>query len=100
MSVAIAALLAFIVSIGASVYVLAPKRDLIFSLSGPGVYEGLYGFRDDVPEVHRRLAYDLHRFWESNDHRVERLLNAYRTAAVALVVEILSLVALVGDNII
>lgn len=57
--VAVAALLAFIVSIGASVYVLAPKRDLIFSLSGPGLYEGLYEFRDDLVEVHRRLAFPI-----------------------------------------
>jgi tetrahydromethanopterin S-methyltransferase subunit B len=97
---AVAALLAFIVSTGASVYVLAPKRDLIFSLSGPGLYEGLYEFRDDLVEVHRRLAYDLHRFWESNDHKMTRLIHAYRAAAVALVLEILLLVALVGDTII
>jgi len=97
--VAVLALLAFVVSIGASVYILTPKKQLIFSQSGPGLYEGLYGVREELAEVYRRLAYDLHRFWENNDGTISRLMGTYRLAAVALVLEILLLVSLVSDSI-
>ena len=95
----IAALTAFIVSIGASVYILMPKEDLYFSEAGAGLYEGLYGVRGDIAEVYRRLAYELDRFWDSNDTTVVKLSHTYRLAASALVIEILSLATLLGDNI-
>lgn len=98
--VAVLALLAFVVSIAASVYVLLPKRELIFSQSGPGLYEGLYAERTDLAEVHRRLAYDLFRFWESNDKKVRPLIRAFTLAAFALVVEIVLLVALVSGSLV
>ena len=66
-TVSILALAGFVVSVAASVYILMPKRALLFSQSGPALYEGLYSIRDDAPEIHRRLAYELYRFWESND---------------------------------
>ena len=72
---------------------------LIFAEAGAGLYEGLYAVREDMPEVYRRLAYDLDRFWESNDGKINWLTRAYTVAASALVVEILSLAALLGDNI-
>jgi len=54
------ALSAFVVTIGASVFILVPRTNqFVFSLSGPNVYVGLFAFKDDVPEVYRRLAYDL-----------------------------------------
>jgi len=96
---AITALVAFVVSIAACVFILLPKKNLIFAEAGAGLYEGLYAVRDDMPEVYRRLAYDLDRFWESNDGKIRRLTRAYTVAATALVVEILSLAALLGDNI-
>ena len=96
---AIAALVAFVVSIAASVFILLPKKSLIFAEAGAGLYEGLYAFRDDMPEVYRRLAYDLDLFWDSNDTKIKWLTRAYTVAATALVVEILSLAALLGDNI-
>jgi len=99
-AVAILALAAFVVSVAASVYILMPKRELLFSQSGPALYEGLYSVRDDAPEIHRRLAYELYRFWESNDQRMRNLFRAYRIAAGALVVEILLLVALVSDTLV
>ncbi len=68
-------------------------------MPGAGLYEGLYAFRDDMPEVYRRLAYDLDLFWDSNDTKIKWLTRAYTVAATALVVEILSLAALLGDNI-
>lgn len=96
---AIVALVAFVVSIAVSVFILLPKKNLIFAEAGAGLYEGLYAFRDDMPEVYRRLAYDLDLFWDSNDTKIKWLTRAYTVAAAALVVEILSLAALLGDNI-
>jgi hypothetical protein len=96
---AIAALVALIASIAASLFILLPKRNLIFAEAGAGLYEGLYAFRDDMPEVYRRLAYDLDRFWDSNDRKITWLFRAFTVAASALVLEILSLAALLGDTI-
>jgi hypothetical protein len=95
----VAALVAFVVSIGASVFILMPKTDLIFSQKGAGLFEGLYAVRDDLAEVYRRLAYDLDRFWDSNDKTIVKLIRSYKVAATALVIEILSLAALLGDTI-
>jgi hypothetical protein len=97
---AITALVAFVGSIAASVFILLPKKNLIFAEAGAGLYEGLYAFRNDMPEVYRRLAYDLDLFWDSNDKKIKWLTRAYTVAASALVIEILSLAALLGDNII
>jgi hypothetical protein len=94
------ALLGFVSSIGASVFILVPRGDqFTFSLSGPGVYEALYSIREDLAEVYRRLAYDLLRFWETNDGHLKPLFRAYRVGALALVVQILALVALVSGSI-
>jgi hypothetical protein len=84
----ILALIAFAVSIGASLYVLMPKRNLIFALVGSRVFEELYEHRDDLPEVHRRLTYDLDRFWRENDATMQRVFNAFRVAAWALAAEV------------
>jgi hypothetical protein len=94
------ALLAFVGSIAASVFILVPRRDhFTFSLSGPGLYEGLYEVREDLAEVYRRLAYDLLDFWERNDAQLQPLFRAYRVGTAALVIEILILVALVSGTI-
>ncbi len=97
-AVAVLALAAFAVSISTSLYVLLPKRDLVFSLIGSQVYEELYDLRDDVHELHRRLAYDLDRFWDENDVTMKRLFVAFRLAAVALTAEILLLLAAIGGT--
>jgi hypothetical protein len=96
---AIASLGAFVISIAASVFILLPKKDLIFAETGSGLYEGLYDVRHDMPEIYRRLAYDLDRFWESNDEKIRWLTRTYTVAAASIVVEILSLAALLGDTI-
>jgi len=98
-ALAVVALAAFVALVLASVYILYPKKALIFAESGSGLYEGLYALREDLPEVYRRLAYDLQRFWDSNDHTIVRLTRAYAFAAIALVIEILSLAALLSGNI-
>jgi len=93
------ALLAFVASIGAGVFILVPKKDLIFAQAGVGLYEGLFALRDDMPEVYRRLAYDLGRFWDSNDKKIRRLVRAFTLSAVGLVIETLALAGLLGDTI-
>lgn len=96
---AITALVAFGASVGASVFILLPRTTLIFAEAGAGLYEGLYALRDDMAEVYRRLAYELDRFWESNNGQIQWLSRAYSVAAGALVLETLSLAALLGDSI-
>jgi hypothetical protein len=92
------ALGAFAFSIGASVYVLLPKSTFYFALSGRYVFENLYEFRHDTHEVHRRLTYDLQRFWEGNDLIMQRLFLAFRIAAAALAVEVVALLAAISDT--
>jgi hypothetical protein len=91
-------LVAFAISIAASVYVLVPKpAKFVFSLEGSAVFEQLYEFREDMSEVYRRLTYDLDRFWEENDDVMTRLFRWFQVAAVALAAEImLLLVSLSG----
>ncbi len=87
------ALTAFAVSLGASLYVLLPRRAFVFSLVGSHVYEELYPFRDDLEELHRRLAYDLDRFWEANDRAMQRVIRGFRVAVAALGAQIVLLLA-------
>ena len=80
-------------------YILVPKANkFVFAVVGAGLYEGLYAIREDLAEVYRRLAYDLDRFWDGNDCEMQKLFAAFRLAALALVVELLLLVAMVGDT--
>jgi hypothetical protein len=96
---AILALVAFLLAVGASVYVLLPKTGkFIFAMVGAGLYEGLYELRDDLGEVYRRLAYDLDRFWDDNDVELQKLFSAFRLAAVGLSAEIVILIAMVSDT--
>jgi hypothetical protein len=92
------ALAAFAVSIGTGVYVLLPKSTFVFALAGGAVYEGLYEFRDDLEEVHRRLAYDLDAFWRANDAALAKLLKWFRLSVVTLALEVAFLLGAVGDN--
>jgi hypothetical protein len=62
---AVIAAAAFLVTMLAAVYVLLPRKRFVFSLIGSAVYEQFYGLGQE--EIHRRLAYDLDRFWEEND---------------------------------
>ncbi|HMI82130.1 MAG TPA: hypothetical protein VK480_10115 [Solirubrobacterales bacterium] len=96
---AIAALAAFVASIASSVFILLPKRNLVFAPAGGDVYSSFYAVRKDLSEVYRRLAYDLDRFWESNDKEIGHMSKAFTIAAGLLVVETLSLVAIFGGSI-
>ena len=96
---AILALVAFLLAVGASVYVLLPKTGkFVFAMVGAGLYEGLYELKDDLGEVYRRLAYDLDRFWDDNDVELQKLFSAFRLAAVGLSAEIVILIAMVSDT--
>jgi len=96
----VAAVAAFVISMAASVYVLAPERDLTFALSGPALHAALYDRRTDMARVHRDLAFEFHFAWQSNNQTVTSLVKANRIAAVALIVELLLLASLLGDSII
>jgi hypothetical protein len=90
------ALASFAISIGASLYVLLPRKDLFFTLQGSVIYEALYPWRDDSPEVHRRLTYELDRQWDANDVRLQAVFRAFRVATWALAAEVIFLLASVG----
>jgi hypothetical protein len=93
------ALVSFLGAIGASVYVLLPKDEhFVFALVGTRTYENLYGLRDNLPEVYRRLAYQLDRFWDGNDVELQELVKGFRWSALSLAVEIVVLAAMVSDT--
>ena len=92
------ALTAFVILIGASVFVLIPRKDLAFAESGASQYERLYSLRDDMAEVYRCLAFAMDDFWRSNDRRIAQVIRACAIAATALVVEIFCLVTMLGDG--
>jgi hypothetical protein len=95
------ALAAFALSIGSSVFILVPRTaQFLFSLSGANLYAELSGIKDDLPEVYRRLSYDLERFWNMNDAALRPMLRAFRLGAAGLVVEILAFIVLAGDTIV
>jgi hypothetical protein len=94
---AVLALAAFVMSMAASLYVLMPKRNLVFALIGSRLFEELYEFGDDLSEVHRRLTYELDRFWKSNDGIMQRVFWAFRLATLGLAAEVgFLLIALTG----
>ena len=75
--VAVAALIAFAASVGASLYVLLPSKNLVFAFAGSRALEDLEGL--PLEEAHRLLlAYDLDRFWTANDAILAKLLSAFR----------------------
>jgi hypothetical protein len=95
----VAALFAFVVSVAASIFVLLPKKKLIFAGAGARTYEALYEGRDDMPTIYRRLAYELDCLWISNNSQIAGLSRAYTTAALASMLELLVLAALTWGNI-
>jgi hypothetical protein len=75
------------ISVALCVYVLLPKRRLVFSVSAPEVFETLHDLRDDEEEVHRRLIYWLDRCWSENQKTVEDLSRCLLAAATALMLQ-------------
>jgi hypothetical protein len=97
-AVLMVALCAFATSIGASVFVLLPRRGFVFAVNGPAVYEALYEFRDDGHEIYRRLAYALQKIHEANESGLRPLTLAVRVAAISLAAEIAALTLLAGST--
>jgi hypothetical protein len=60
-------------------------REFVFSLDGTKLFEELYDFRDDAPELRRRLTYWLESFWRANQSKVDELSRWFLAAAVGLV---------------
>jgi len=96
---AIAAVVAFVVSIGAGVFILLPKTNLVFAAAAADFYEGFYDFRSDMTEVYRRLAYDVDHLWDSNEREIRRLSWTFVLAAGSFVIEVVSWAILIGDGI-
>jgi hypothetical protein len=91
------ALASFVVSVAAGVFILVPDKNFYFAIRGRGLFDRLYEVRSDRAELYRRLTYDLDHFWAVNDRKIQRLTGSYEIAAGALILEILSMVALIGD---
>jgi hypothetical protein len=70
---------------------------LYFSMRGGGLFEGLYDVRYDKAGLYLRLAHDLDRFWDVNNERIRLLSRVYAIGAGALVIEVLSMVGVIGD---
>jgi hypothetical protein len=94
------ALAAFAVSLGASLYVLLPKGDLVFSLKGSNIYEELFDFAREPSEAQRRLAYVLDSFWDGNDLQLDRLRAWFHVAVVGLAAELVLLLVSVGGTLV
>ncbi|MDX6696967.1 MAG: hypothetical protein QOE65_364 [Solirubrobacteraceae bacterium] len=93
------ALGAFVITLAGSLYVLAPRDSLVFSQSGPVVYETLFGYRDEPSEIYVRLAYELDDYRSANHVEVRQVGRVYRWTAAALLVQILAMTALVTGTI-
>jgi hypothetical protein len=81
------ALVAFVTSVVLCVWILTPRPTLTFALNAPGIYEALYDQGENMPEVHRRLAYWIGGFYNANQTRLDPLTRVYQLAAGAVVAE-------------
>jgi hypothetical protein len=82
------ALIALTCSVGLCVYVLLPKRGLVFEISPSTLYESLFDIADDEQEMHRRLAYWLEDFWRTKQAKIDRLAHFYLAAAATLMLQL------------
>jgi hypothetical protein len=94
----ITALAAFVMTLASSVFVLLPKKNLIFSASGVGIYKSFYEIREEMADVYRHLVYDLQAHWDSNNREMLWLSRAFTLASAALVAEVLSLAFLLSKR--
>ncbi len=83
-----AALVAFGVSVAASVYVLLPKQALIFAVRGSVLFEREFSDPGGLPETHRRLAYWLESYADGNQPTINRMFWGYRVATGAVLLQI------------
>jgi hypothetical protein len=83
------ALVAFVASVAACIYVLAPKDGLIFALRGSVLFEAEYDEPGRVPETYRRLAYWLESYYDENHETIRWMFRAYWAATVAILIQVL-----------
>ena len=84
---------------GASLYVLVPKGDLVFTLKGSGRYERLLSLRT----TRARSIGGLRTTWTAgmaNDAKLERLRLWFQIAILALAVEVALLLVSVGGTLV
>lgn len=91
------ALLTFVGIVCSAVSVLIPRKyGFTFGLSGKATYEAFYRIRADEKEIDRRLTYELTKFWDQNDSRLQSLFKSFRFGVYGLVVEVVALVVLIA----
>jgi hypothetical protein len=84
----VVALIAFGVSILACLWVLLPKDNLIFSLSGSVLYETEQEDAAGIVETHRRLAYWLEGYRTENNVTIRYLFWGYRAATFGVIIQV------------
>jgi hypothetical protein len=82
------ALISLAASIVLCVYVLLPRRGLVFSVNATAMYETLFEIGEDEEEVRRRLAYWLEEYWKANQVKIEDLGRYFFGASVALTLQL------------
>ncbi len=82
------ALISLAASIVLCIYVLLPKRGLVFSVNATTMYETLFEIREDEEEVHRRMIYWLEDYWKANQVKTKDLGRYFFGAAVALTLQL------------
>lgn len=92
----IAAVVAFVISIGLGVYTLLSKNELAFQAATADLYAGFHGSGRDIAETYRQLAYDADCMWDSNEREIRRLSRVLVFVAVLFVSEIVCRVVFVG----
>jgi hypothetical protein len=87
--IAAPALVVFVGSILASVYVLLPKSELVFAFRGSVVFEELVGTGNATFEAYRRVAYWLESFREDNRRTLDGMHRAFWCATAAVTIEVI-----------
>lgn len=96
-ALSVLALIALVVTLVLGTLVLAPRAQVIFSVSGTVLYEQLLDV-DDCTDQHRYLASWLDKIWEANEPVVRGLTRRFEVAAGALVLQILFWALAIGDT--
>jgi hypothetical protein len=81
------ALISLAASIVLCIYVLLPKRELVFSVNAARMYETLFEIGEEE-EVRRRLIYWLEEYWKANQVKSEDLGRYFFGAAVSLTLQL------------
>lgn len=75
-SLAISALVSLVVSMGAGIFILLPKRNRAVP-TAVDFYVGSYALRGDMAATSRRLAYDIDCVWDANEKEILRLSRVF-----------------------